>query len=230
MSVHFRDDHNRADLQVGNTHIILEKKADYVHTHADFLVNPAQPKLTGGGGLDAVIHKAAGPALKQVCKQIPCVHGKVRCPTGEVRITHGANLGQPYVLHTVGPEIKGKVSKEDKQKLRESYKNCLEEAERFCKFLKNPGKPHPSWMNKVHSPKDGALKAHLHSKQGASVAFCCISTGSYSYPADKAAKVAVKTLVDFAKSHPKVIREIRICCAAGQKDIPHLVSEMRKVH
>ncbi len=227
MAIHFSDHATHADLTVGRTHIVLEKEGHFTASRADFLVNPAQPKLTGGGGLDKVIHDAAGPALKEACKHIPYAHGKVRCPTGEARLTHAANLPQAYVVHTVGPKISGRVSKDDKQKLWNSYHNCLVMAEEFCEHLKNPGKRHPSWMDKVHSSKEAALKRKL-AAGSASITFCCISTGSYDYPADKASKVAVKALVDFARNHPNVVREIHISCAKGQKDIPHIVTAMSK--
>lgn len=228
MAIHFSNHVTHADLTVGGTRIILEKEGRYAASATDFLVNPAQPKLTGGGGLDEVIHRAAGPALRAACKHIPKDKG-VRCPTGEARLTDAAKLPQAYVVHTVGPKIsRGKVSKGDKQNLWNSYHNCLAMAEEFCEYLKNPGKKHPSWMDKVHSSKEGALKRKLAAGGSASITFCCISTGSYDYPPDKAAKIAVRALVDFARHHPNVVREIRISCAKGQKDISHLVAAMGK--
>jgi O-acetyl-ADP-ribose deacetylase (regulator of RNase III) len=229
MSIHFTDHPKYATLAVGGTNIVLEKEGHFTSSNTDFLVNPAQPKLTGGGGLDKVIHDAAGSALKNACKNIPYAYGKVRCPTGEARLTHAANLPQAYVIHTVGPKISGKVSKADSQKLWNSYHNCLAMAENFCEHLKNPGKKHPLWMDKIHSSKEGALK-HKLTAGSASITFCCISTGSYSYPADKAAKIAIKAMVDFAQHHPNVVRDIHISCAKNQKDIPHLVSVMKSIH
>ncbi len=34
-----------------------------------------------------------------------------------------------------------------------------------------------------------------------SVAFCCISTGEFHFPNDKAAEIAVETVVDFLEKH-----------------------------
>jgi O-acetyl-ADP-ribose deacetylase (regulator of RNase III) len=124
MAISFSDHKNHATLSVGGTHIILDKDSHFTSSHSDFLVNPAQPKLTGGGGLDKVVHDAAGPALKAACKHIPKKNG-IRCPTGEARLTHAGNLPQAYVLHTVGPKISGKVTKADKKKLWDCYHNCL---------------------------------------------------------------------------------------------------------
>ena len=44
-----------------------------------------------------------------------------------------------------------------------------------------------------------------------SVAFPCISTGIYGYPADLAAKVAVGVVTDFLKN-PSSLREVIFCC------------------
>ena len=140
-------------FRVGESTITVHGGKGYMSAPVDFLVNPAQPKLTGGGGLDEVIHKAAGPKLKEACEHIPEVHG-VRCPTGEARLTFGANLPQPFVVHTVGPKVSGKtVRKEEKDALEATYHESLKIAYDFSKHLKHPDAQHPKWMDKVHSTK-----------------------------------------------------------------------------
>ena len=47
-------------------------------------------------------------------------------PTGQAKITPAFNLPCRYVLHTVGPIIGGRVTKEDKEQLTSCYRSCLE--------------------------------------------------------------------------------------------------------
>ena len=47
-------------------------------------------------------------------------------PTGQAKITPAFNLPCRYVLHTVGPIISGRVTKEDKELLASCYRSCLE--------------------------------------------------------------------------------------------------------
>jgi len=82
-------------------------QADITGLDVDAIVNAANERMLGGGGVDGAIHRAAGPALIEACRRIPEVRPGVRCPTGESRITPGFQLRARYVIHTVGPVWRG---------------------------------------------------------------------------------------------------------------------------
>lgn len=69
----------------------------------DGVVNAANERMLGGGGVDGAIHRAAGPELLDACRGVPEVRPGVRCPTGEARLTPGFRLPARHVIHTVGP-------------------------------------------------------------------------------------------------------------------------------
>ena len=72
-------------------------KADITTLAVDAIVNSANPALIAGGGVCGAIHKAAGPELEIVCREI----GK--CAIGSAVITPAFNLPSRFVIHAVGP-------------------------------------------------------------------------------------------------------------------------------
>jgi O-acetyl-ADP-ribose deacetylase (regulator of RNase III) len=103
---------------------IIVEMGDITRAQTDAIVNAANRRLLGGGGVDGAIHRAAGPELLEACRKIPEVAPGVRCPTGEARITRGFRLPAPYVIHTVGPVYRGR--EEDSVLLASAYRSSLE--------------------------------------------------------------------------------------------------------
>jgi O-acetyl-ADP-ribose deacetylase len=97
-------------------------QGDITVLEVDAIVNAAKNSLTGGGGVDGAIHKAAGPKLLEECLRIQERQGG--CPTGEAVITSGGNLKAKFVIHTVGPVWEGGNSDES-ELLASAYRNSL---------------------------------------------------------------------------------------------------------
>ncbi len=110
-----------------NIHTI---QGDITKLSVDAIVNAANSSLTGGGGVDGAIHKAAGPELLKACLEIREKEYPNGLPTGEAVITPGFLLPSKYVIHTVGPIWKGGSNNEE-ELLSNCYKNSLQLANRY---------------------------------------------------------------------------------------------------
>jgi O-acetyl-ADP-ribose deacetylase (regulator of RNase III) len=85
-------------MQTRISHATVELlRGNIVEQDVDAVVNAANSTLSGGGGVDGAIHRAAGPELMQACRAIG------GCPPGEARITPGFQLKARHVIHAVGP-------------------------------------------------------------------------------------------------------------------------------
>ena len=80
--------------------------------------------------IDNAIHSYAGVQLRNDCHQMMQRQGFLE-PTGKAKITKAYNLPCDYILHTVGPIIRGHVSKKDEQLLASCYESCLRLAEQY---------------------------------------------------------------------------------------------------
>lgn len=103
-------------------------QGDITRLNVDAIVNAANSALLGcfcpcHGCIDNAIHSAAGLQLRDECNQI--MQGRSE-PTGQAKLTKGYNLPARYVLHTVGPIVRGYVTGRNREELASCYRSCLE--------------------------------------------------------------------------------------------------------
>ncbi|SVB31951.1 uncharacterized protein METZ01_LOCUS184805, partial [marine metagenome] len=145
---------------------------------ADIIVNAANETLLGGGGVDGAIHRASGEMLLETCKKFPIKNLKNstvvdvgRCDVGEVIVTKSFNIDScKYIYHTVAP-ILTTISYNNYQCNDEHLKLCYENCLKMARTMKQK-----------------------------SIVFCCLGTGFYGFPKDKAAKIAVEV----ARKYPTI--------------------------
>ena len=98
-------------------------EGDITEQHVDAVVNAANRRMRGGGGVDGAIHAAAGPALLDECvERFP--NG---LPTGAAGWTHGHGLPARWVIHVVGPDYG--AGETDRGLLVSCYANALRVAD-----------------------------------------------------------------------------------------------------
>ena len=105
-------------------------QGDITTLKCDAIVNAANAGLTGcyipsHRCIDNAIHTFAGVELRLACGELMEQQGYPE-PTGQAKITPAFNLPCKYVLHTVGPIVKGRVTKQDEALLASCYRSCLE--------------------------------------------------------------------------------------------------------
>lgn len=108
-------------------------QGDITTLRVDAIVNAANDQLLGcflpcHGCIDNAIHTFAGVQLRLACWERMREQGKAE-ETGCAKITAGFNLPARYILHTVGPVIRGAPTTGDYSQLAGCYRSCLELAE-----------------------------------------------------------------------------------------------------
>jgi len=99
-------------------------RGSLIEQDVDAIVNAANGAMRGGGGIDGVIHRAAGrELLQELIKVAP--HGS---RTGEVIVTGGHNLPYRYIIHVPGPIWRGGIYQEE-ELLTRCYRNSLLKAD-----------------------------------------------------------------------------------------------------
>ena len=148
-------------------------QGDITTLRCDAIVNAANSQMLGcfvpcHGCIDNAIHTYAGVQLRLECAELLAKQGCPE-PTGQAKITRAYNLPCRYVLHTVGPIVHGRLTREHQRLLASCYRSSLDLAgENHCKSL----------------------------------AFCCISTGEFHFPNQRAAGIAVETVKAWQAQYP----------------------------
>jgi len=107
-------------------------RGDITEISADAIVNTANPNPVIGSGVDAGIHKKAGPKLLEARKKIGTI------TAGQAAVTHAFDLNAKYVIHTIGPVWEDGTHGEEGL-LRQCYDNALAlAAKKRCKSVAFP--------------------------------------------------------------------------------------------
>jgi len=104
--------------QTINTSTLVLTVGDITKETTDVIVNAANSRLAGGGGVDGAIHRAGGRTIMRECRRIG------GCPTGKAVITTAGNLKATYVIHTVGPRYHD-GTRDEAALLKSAYLECL---------------------------------------------------------------------------------------------------------
>ncbi len=149
-------------------------QGDITRLKVGAIVNAANSGMTGcynpcHNCIDNCIHTYAGIQLRNYCQNVMDAlaqehGGRYEEPTGLAKITPAFNLPCDYVIHTVGPIVQGRLTKEHERLLASCYQSCLEKAAEY---------------------------------EVTSIAFCCISTGVFMFPNERAAEIAVDTVRNY---------------------------------
>ena len=74
-------------------------EGDITKQHVDAVVNAANSRLAGGGGVDGAIHRCGGPGIMEETDRLY----PDGCPTGSAVISGAGKLPAKHVIHAVGP-------------------------------------------------------------------------------------------------------------------------------
>ncbi len=119
-----------------STTIFLILEGRITEAQVDAIVNPADPGLSGGGGLDRDIQSEMGPKAR---KELEAIR-EAQCPLapGSAVRTSGGALHAERIIHVVGPIWQGGNSSEPDQ-LESCYRKSLQIAvENGCRSIAFP--------------------------------------------------------------------------------------------
>jgi O-acetyl-ADP-ribose deacetylase (regulator of RNase III) len=105
--------------------LLTAVRGDITEERVDAIVNAANARLMGGGGVDGAIHRAAGAReLQEACRVIG------GCAPGLAVATGGFRLPARWIIHAVGPVWRGGAHQEA-ETLASCYRSCLAVADQI---------------------------------------------------------------------------------------------------
>lgn len=99
---------------------------DITTLDVDVVVNAANSRLLGGGGVDGAIHRAGGPEILAECRRLRETTLPAGLPAGDAVATTAGRLPARWIVHTVGPVYSR--SDDRSATLRSAYARSLEVA------------------------------------------------------------------------------------------------------
>jgi O-acetyl-ADP-ribose deacetylase (regulator of RNase III) len=159
---------------------LLELAQGDITTQAvDAIVNAANSRLAGGGGVDGAIHRRGGPSIMAETD----LRYPDGCPTGSAVVSGAGQLNARYVIHAVGPVWRGGLAGEA-DLLASAYRVSLTlAAERDCQSIALPALSTGAYAYPMDQASRVALataRDHLVAHpQPALVRFVLFSPGAY---------------------------------------------------
>mmetsp|Transcript_23624 Transcript_23624/g.74235 ORF Transcript_23624/g.74235 Transcript_23624/m.74235 type:complete len:238 (-) Transcript_23624:63-776(-) len=112
---------------------LVLSRGSVVDFDGDAIVNAANERCLGGGGVDGAISRAGGDALAEAREALPADKkgrkgARCRCPTGDAVVTTGGDLAASWCVHAVGPNYSYTSNEEGDELLASAYARSLEVA------------------------------------------------------------------------------------------------------
>ncbi len=150
--------------RLGKT-IVRFVEGDISEHRVHAIVDPAHPKLLGGGVIDGAIHQKGGEAILHECQKYRHNHGELS--PGEAIVTTAGELDAEIVIHAVGPVWDGGDAGEAAE-LERSHINSLMLAEHHgARVVAFPGISTGGYGYPVHRAAENAVTTvaeHLESR------------------------------------------------------------------
>ncbi len=134
-------------------------QGDITLAEVDALVNAANRRLVGGGGVDGAIHRRGGPSIMQDTER----RYPNGCPTGSAVISTAGDLPADFVIHAVGPVYRDGLSGEA-ELLKSAYRQCFVLArENYCQSIALPALSTGAYRYPIEQASRIALEAAIES-------------------------------------------------------------------